>query len=88
MKGSDHMFQSIDVHGFTTQEVKSYLDQTLSQIPKGTREITIIHGYQSGQALGNFLRKQYRHPKIERKLLSMNPGETTFVLYCKEKKRG
>lgn len=82
------MFQTIDIHGFTTKEAKAYLDQTLNKLPLGTRELTIIHGYQSGNVLQQYVRKSYKHEKIERKMLSMNQGETIFVLYVKDKKRG
>lgn len=82
------MFYTIDIHGFNVKEAKAYLDQTLNQLPSGMREITIIHGYQSGNVLQQFVRKAYHHDRLERKLLSMNQGETIFVLYVKDKKRG
>lgn len=82
------MFKSIDVHGFNKQEVKTYLDQVLKELPNGTRELTIIHGFHSGSIIKQYVRNSYSHARIERKMLSMNQGETTFVLKVKEKKRG
>lgn len=81
------MYTSIDLHGFTTSEAKTYLDQKMKELPNTIREVTIIHGYSNGQALATMVRK-YKHARIERKMRSLNPGETTFLLYSKTMKRG
>lgn len=81
------MYKTIDLHGFTTLEAKRYLDQVLKDLPQSIREVTILHGYISGQALANMVRG-YKHPRIERKMRSLNQGETIFLLYTKQMKRG
>ena len=40
---------------------------------------TIVHGYSSSILL-NYVRKKYSHPRIERKILTLNKGETVFIL--------
>lgn len=74
------MYRSIDIHGFAVYEVKEYLDKMLKDLPKATREVTIIHGYHRGSSLQTYVRKTYHHQRIERKLVSMNAGETIFIL--------
>ncbi len=72
-------FTSIDLHGYTQSEAKQRLDSFIAS-NKNVREITVIHGYQSGSVLQTYIRKQYKHARIERKMLSLNPGTTILVL--------
>ena len=43
-------------------------------------EIEVIHGYTGGTALRDFVRREFTHPRIERKFLSLNQGITTLIL--------
>lgn len=70
---------SIDLHGFTSAEAKSYLLNELKKCPKNVTEIEVIHGCNGGQALLKMVRG-FSHPRIERKILGMNNGITIFVL--------
>ena len=67
------MLSTIDLHGCSQSEAKV----------KGTsilvKEVTVIHGYSSSILL-NYVRKKYSHPRIERKILTLNKGETVFIL--------
>ncbi len=72
------MLSTIDLHGCSQSEAKVKLDHFL----KGTsivKEVTIVHGYSSSILL-NYVRKTYSHPRIERKILTLNKGETVFIL--------
>lgn len=73
-------YEKIDIHGFTVAEAKTQLDLKLRSCAKETRELVVIHGYQHGQTLQQFVRKQYHHKRIEMKMISLNPGETIFRL--------
>lgn len=73
------MFNNIDIHGCTTTEAKIKLDNYLNSLSNQTTEITIIHGY-SSKILQQYVRKQYKHKRILRKILTMNPGETIIIL--------
>ena len=66
------MLSTIDLHGCSQSEAKVKLDHFL----KGT---SIVHGYSSSILL-NYVRKKYSHPRIERKILTLNKGETVFIL--------
>ncbi|MFQ6793293.1 hypothetical protein [Thomasclavelia sp.] len=73
------MFDQIDIHNCTTTEAKVMLDNHLNSLSPLTNETTVIHGY-SSKVLQLYVRKQYHHQKIKRKILTMNPGETILIL--------
>ena len=69
-----------DLHGMQVAEAKTALERLISSADNGISEITVIHGYSGGQALANMVRNKLKHKRIERKILSMNQGETTLVI--------
>ncbi|NLP25941.1 MAG: Smr/MutS family protein [Clostridiales bacterium] len=71
---------TVDLHGMTVTEARSELLRVLKSCPKHIKEIDVIHGYTKGQALQNLIRREFSHPKIERKIITMNNGSTTFIL--------
>ena len=73
------MFNSIDLHGCSVSEAKLQLDKYISGLSNNASEVTVIHGY-SSSILANFVRKQYKHKRVARKILTMNRGETILVL--------
>ena len=48
-------------------------------MPNDVREVTVLHGFHGGTALRDMVRR-YKNPKIERKILGLNQGETIFVI--------
>lgn len=72
-------FSEIDLHGMTSAEARKTLDETLKKLPKDVRELTVVHGYRSGTALRDMVRR-YKHPKVERKVLGLNQGTTVFII--------
>jgi hypothetical protein len=75
--------REIDIHGLLVTQAKTLLDHTLNTLPKGVFELRVIHGYRGGNVLQQYVRKSYRHRRIERVLLTMNSGET--ILRLKDK---
>ena len=73
------MFNQIDIHGCTTIEAKIRLDNYLNSLSPNTKEITVVHGY-SSKILQQFIRKQYKHKRPGRRILTMNAGETIIQL--------
>ena len=69
-----------DIHGMQTAEAKTALERLVSAADKSVTEITVIHGYSGGQALANMVRNKLKHKRIERKILSMNQGETSLLI--------
>lgn len=74
------MLNEIDIHGMRVLEANAMIDHYLATLPKGIHEVSVVHGYRGGTALQTFIRKQYHHPRVLRKMMSMNPGETILVL--------
>ncbi len=77
------VFSTIDLHGHTVESARRLLTDTLRTLPPDTRELEVIHGYHQGTAIREMIRK-FRHPRIERKILSMNQGSTIFELKTKK----
>lgn len=69
----------IDLHNETRDSGKRRLTAKLNSLPKGTDELVVIHGYHSGTVLRDMVRS-FKHPKVERKILGMNQGETIFLI--------
>ena len=69
----------IDLHNETRESGRKKLTAKLNSLPKGTQELVVIHGYHSGTVLRDMVRG-FKHPKVERKILGMNQGETIFVI--------
>lgn len=71
---------SIDLHGMTAAEGRQALLRLLKQCPPDTDEIEVIHGSHSGQALLGMVRRELKHPRIDKKLLGLNNGVTILCL--------
>lgn len=72
-------FMEADLHGLTRTEAKQRLDDILKRLPADVGELTVVHGYRGGTALRDMVRN-YKNPKIERKILGINQGTTIFVI--------
>jgi DNA-nicking Smr family endonuclease len=69
-----------DIHGMQVANAKTALERLISSADKNITEIMVIHGYSGGQVLMNMVRKKLSHPRIARKILSMNQGETLLMI--------
>jgi Mismatch repair ATPase (MutS family) len=69
----------IDIHNMYREEAKRYLERFLSTVNGSINEVVVIHGYASGTVLQKMVRS-LRHKKIKQKILSLNPGITTYLL--------
>lgn len=78
----------VDLHGLTAEDAKRRLEHLLSNAAPEVREVRVIHGYNSGQALRDMVRLRLKHPRIASKLVTLNPGETRLLLLPPEKKKG
>ena len=76
----DSRKNEIDIHGLSISEAEVELDYFIDYLDDKVDEITVIHGYKTGQALLNFVRKTYKHERVQQKLVSMNQGITIFLL--------
>ncbi len=71
---------SLDLHKMSRYEAREYLDLMLSSLPHEIREVTVIHGHHKGSVLLDMVRRDYRHSRISKKFVCMNPGITCFLL--------
>lgn len=75
----------IDIHGMTTDQAKKLLEKTLSSLSDQYGQITVIHGYQTGNQLQLMVRKNLKHRRIKQKILSLNHGQTILLIDEKNK---
>ena len=72
-------FLDLDIHNHTVESARKLITNTLKNLSPDVRGLNIIHGYHQGTALRDMVRKFY-HSKIERKILGLNQGTTTFII--------
>lgn len=72
----------IDIHGMNKYQAKVYIDSQLRKAKSGVYRLRVIHGYNRGTELKQFIQKEYggKHPQILRIERRLNPGETDLVL--------
>lgn len=71
---------TVDLHGYTVAEARRELPKLITSCDKLIKEIDVIHGYSGGTALQNYVRKELKHKRIVRKILTMNQGSTTLII--------
>lgn len=72
----------IDLHGMNKYQAKIYIDSQLRKAKGGVYRIRVIHGYNRGTELKQFIQKEYgkKHPRVLRVEQGLNPGESDLVL--------
>ncbi len=70
----------IDLHNLTAIEAKIQLDSFLNTAPKGKVTVIVIHGSNRGSVLQKMVRSQYKHKRIDKKILGLNQGITELIL--------
>jgi DNA-nicking Smr family endonuclease len=71
----------IDIHNMLRADAKKYLEQFLSKANGSIKEVVVIHGYSSGTVLQEMVRKGLKHKRIKSKMIGLNPGITTLMLF-------
>lgn len=72
---------TIDIHGMIEPEAIVFLNNAIDGLETAVSEVTIIHGYRSGNILQTMVRNRYHHKRIKKKVRTFNPGETVFLLH-------
>ena len=70
----------LDLHDMQEEEARFYLEKTIDTAEKKIKEIVVIHGYRKGQTILNMVRKEFKHKKIEKKVIPYNKGVTLIYL--------
>lgn len=71
---------TVDLHQMDAKTAKDFLYARVTRAPKTVREIEVIHGFHGGTALQNMVRKSFKHPRVEKIVLGLNPGSTILIL--------
>jgi hypothetical protein len=74
------MKREVDLHNMSVIEARRYLKMYLNNLPKEVDEIDVIHGFHNGTNLQTFVRKDFGNKRIDRKILGLNNGVTTFMI--------
>lgn len=77
---ADGYFSEIDLHDMTSAEAKRALDSYITGMPACGGELNVIHGCHGGTVLRDMVRRQYKHKRLERKILGLNNGATILVI--------
>ena len=70
---------TIDLHTQTAESARKLLTSRLKSLPKDVKEVVVVHGYHGGTVLRDMVRG-YKNPKIERKIIGLNMGETIYII--------
>jgi DNA-nicking Smr family endonuclease len=71
----------IDLHGMSLDEARDALDEALRRADMSVYRIRAIHGFNSGTALRDMIRREYRwHMKVMRISRGQTDGQTDLVL--------
>ena len=71
----------LDLHGKNIRQAKIAVDAALRRASPATYRIRVVHGWNAGTALRDFVRGEYaRHPKVLRVAQGPNPGVTELIL--------
>lgn len=74
-------FEKLDIHGMTVEQAKISIDSRLRKNKGEVYTLKVIHGYHSGTALKDFVRRHYKNdPRVLRIEVGLNPGETDLIL--------
>lgn len=70
----------VDLHDMQEDEARFYLERAIDTAEDKIKEIVVVHGYRKGQAILNMVRKDFKHKKIEKKVVPFNKGVTLIYL--------
>ena len=64
---------TVDLHGMYLEDARSLLENWLGHAPAGVTELRVIHGSNRGTVLRDMVQRDLKHPRIQRKLLTLKP---------------
>ena len=70
----------VDLHDMQVDEARFYLEQAIEKAEYKIKMIEVVHGYRKGQAILNMVRYEYKHKRIEKKVIPFNKGITLIFL--------
>ena len=71
--------ETLDVHGKTLEDARAELLYTLNTVDYDIDAILVIHGFNKGTALKNWIRTKFKDPRVL-KIIKPDAGVTLLVL--------
>ena len=62
------IIKEIDLHNMSVIEARNYLKKYINALGRGEFELKVIHGYRGGTDLQKFVRKEFKHKRVARKI--------------------
>lgn len=78
------MEEQLDLHGYTIEQAKQTIIDTIDLADEQISRIVIVHGYNKGTKIRDMVRKNLKHKKISKIYLDFNPGITIIELNTKK----
>lgn len=72
--------EKLDLHGYTVEQAKQIILDTIDLANEQTSKIVVVHGYNNGTKIRDMVRKNLKHKKISKIYLDFNPGITIIEL--------
>lgn len=69
----------LDLHGQVLEEAKANLIHTLNTIDVFYKGVLVVHGYHQGTVLKNFVRKEFEHKNIYKKI-NVDASKTILLI--------
>lgn len=69
----------IDLHGLSLEQAKAEIIYQINNVDIDVKNILLVHGYHSGTVLKNFIRKEFKHSGVIRKV-NIDASATLFIL--------
>lgn len=71
--------KDIDIHGLTKEEAKAELIYQINKTDIFVKAMLITHGYHSGVVLKNFIRNEFVHKNVSKKV-NIDASRTLLIL--------
>ena len=72
-------YSEVDLHNLTKEEARADLVYAVETQDFDIKCLVVIHGYHGGTVIKNFVRKEFKHNLVEKKV-NLDAGRTIFML--------
>lgn len=72
-------YKTVDLHNMVKEDAKINLIYAIDCADFDIKALVVVHGYHGGVIIKNLVRKEFTHPRIERKV-NLDAGRTIFIL--------
>lgn len=69
----------VDLHGLSLEQAKAEIIYQINRVDLDIKNLLLVHGYHSGTVLKNYIRKEFKHDEVERKI-NIDASSTLLVL--------